>query len=60
MDFDDADHDGEAESERPPTDATRTVRPAGRDRPLARRLIEQAREQQELSRSLADFDDYVI
>jgi hypothetical protein len=40
--------------------ASRTPRPSATPRLLARRLIEQAREQRELSKSLADFDDYVI
>ena len=60
MNFDDVDDDGEVDSERLPRDETRTLRTGGKDRPLARRLIEQAWERQELSRSLADFDDYVV
>lgn len=38
----------------------RGLRPAAGRRPMARRLIEQARENRELSRWLADFDDYVV
>jgi len=37
----------------------RIPRATGSRRLLARRLVEQAREQRELSRSLADFDDYL-
>lgn len=38
----------------------RVPRGAGSRRLVARRLIEQAREQRDLSRSLADFDDYFV
>lgn len=56
IDTDDTDGDaGEAEDTAPRP----TRRPAG-GRRLARRLIEQARENLELSRRLADFEDYVL
>ena len=38
----------------------RALLPAGPQRLLARRLIEQAREKRELSKCLADFDDYLV
>lgn len=60
MEFDDYLDEGEAEIVRLPTEDMHGARAPGKSRPLARRLIEQAWEQQELSRSLADFDDYVV
>jgi hypothetical protein len=54
-DYQDTADDGERLAADPPHPARQ---PASR-RPLVRRLIEQARERQELSRSLADFDDYL-
>lgn len=60
MDFDDEDANSQADSENLPAYEGRTVRAPAKDRPLARRLIEQAWEQQQLSKTLADFDDYVV
>jgi hypothetical protein len=60
MEFDEDYDDTEREAERLMPPEARTPRQAIKARPLARRLIEQAWEQQELSKSLADFDDYVV
>jgi hypothetical protein len=58
MQLDDEYQDTADDGERLADDPQSARQPAGR-RPLVRRLIEQARERQELSRSLADFDDYL-
>jgi hypothetical protein len=59
MGLDDEYQDTADDDERLADDPPHPARqPVGR-RPLVRRLIEQARERQELSRSLADFDDYL-
>lgn len=50
-DYEDTDLDGD------PDDEARAAPRSGGRRAGARRLIEQAREQRELSRALADFDD---
>lgn len=57
-DFDaDEDEDEEDLDDEPPS---RSPRPSGAERLMARRRIEQAREQRELSRQLADLDDYPV